>query len=304
MPTSVIVLGFLPSVLAASDHRLAISNHLVLASVALLFFVGAQASRGGLGKFLARGFVLGVCLNVALALVMAIMSRASGQFAEVHAPRLIGAAENPDALTAEVTVAIVVALFTDAVPGRVRTAIFALLGLGLVGAWSHATLAALAATFALFALASEDMRRQVMAALAVTTGALIYVSMRVKLLPLSSVSPFVNQAASPHAELQREAARAFAAHPFVGAGLPFAYTQSTYLGYAAEVGVMGLVCILLLLLLGLRAARAQRPPFLGIVLFALAAGLTMDSLACPEIFLGLGLLFAKKSATPDIPLAS
>lgn len=303
LPFALVLVGFLPATLLSAARGDALRHLATIALVALLFFVGAHASRSGMGRFLARGFVLGVCLNVGLALATAVMSRAAGEAAGMHAPRLIGAAENPDALTAQAFVALVVALFSDAVPPRLRAPIFALLGVGLSGAWSHATLAALCATFALFALASQDMRRQVMAALTVTMGMLIYAGMRVKVLPLSWESPFVNLESSPYVAIHRDAARTFAAHPLVGAGLPGAYTQTTYLGYAAEAGVPGVLVLLGLMLLGLRAARGQRPPFLGVVFFALAAGLTMDVLACPEILLGLGLLFAKKTDSPDIPLA-
>jgi hypothetical protein len=294
-PFALVTLGLLPAALASGARAEALRHLLVLAFVALLFFVGAQASRGGLGRFLARGVVLGVCLDVGLALVSAVAARAAGGELGAHAPRLIGAAENPDVLTAEVAVAFVIALFTDAVPARLRTPILALLGLGLSGAWSHATLAVMVAAFALLALAAQDMRRQVLAALTVSAGLVVYASMRVKLLPLSMESPFVNQASSPFVALHREAARAFAEHPLVGAGLPATFTQSTYLGYAAEAGLLGVLVLLGLMLLALRAARGQRPPFLGVVLFALTAGLTMDVLSCPEILLGLGLLFAKKT---------
>jgi hypothetical protein len=297
LPFFLVVLGLLPTVMMSSARGAAVRHHVALASVVLLFFVGAQASRAGVGLFLARGLVLGVCLNVALALVTAILLRAAGDSAGAHAPRLHGAAESPDMLTAEAAVALVIALFTDAVPSRLRTPIIALLGVGLSGAWSHGTLAVLVAAFALHALVSEGMHRQVMAAATVSVGALIYAGMRVMVLPLSAERPYINLSVSPHVGLHREAAAALAAHPFLGAGLPGTYTQSTYLGYAAEAGVPGVLVLLGLLLLGLRAARGQRPPFLGVVLFALAAGLTMDVLACPEIFLGLGLLFAKKTDT-------
>ncbi len=300
-PFALVCLAFLPAVLASSARGDAFKHLAVLAFAALSFFVGAQSSRAGLGRFLARGLLVGVCANVALALVAAVLSRPAGQAAQAHAPRLVGAAESPDALTAELCVALAIGLFSDAVPARLRTPTFALLGLGLVGAWGHATLAVLIAAFTIFALASEEMRRQLIWALAACTGALTYAGLRVKLLPLSGESPFLNLTPSPYVLLHREAARAFAAHPLTGAGLPFAYTQSTYVGYAAEAGLGGILAMLGLVLLALRAARGQRPPFLGVVLFALAAGLTMDVLRCPEIFLGLGLLYTKKT---DNALAS
>ncbi len=294
-PAALVVLGLLPSVLGGSSRGWAGMHLFALAAVALLFFVGAHASRVGRGRVLAAGMVLGTCFNVLLALIIAVVSRAIGEGGAVHAPRLIGASETPDRLTVCVVVALVLALFTDAIPEKLRAPMVALLGVGLVGAWSHASLAMLTATFALFALASQEMRRQVFSALAASATAVYYASTRVKLVPLSAESPFVSLLTSPYVALNREAASTFAAHPLLGAGLVAAPARSTYLGYAGAAGVPGMLVVLLLAILALRAARRQRPPFVGLVFFALAAGLTVDVLACPEIFLGVGLLFAKKT---------
>ncbi len=294
-PVGLVLFGLLPSVLLGSSRGWAAVHLFSLTAVALLFFVGAHASRVGRGGVIAAAMVLGTCGNVILALIFAVVSRASGEGGAVHAPRLIGASETPDRLTACVVVGLVLALFTDAVPEKIRAPIVALLGVGLVGAWSHASLAVLTATFALFALASQEMRRQVFAALAACATAVYYASTRVKLVPLSGESPFVSLVTSPYVALNREAASAFAAHPLVGAGLVTAPARTSYLGYAGAAGLPGMLVILLLAILALRAARGQRPPFVGLVFFALAAGLTVDVLACPEIFLGVGLLFAKKT---------
>jgi hypothetical protein len=333
LPALLVLLGFLPSVLFAVSRRGAVTQLGVLVYVALLFFMGAHAARGGFGRWLSRGFVLGVCSNVVLGLAFAVLWGSSGESTGLHGgghvPRLVGLAETPNMLSAQVTVALVVTLFTDAVPARLKSPAIALLGVGFVGAWGHTTFATIVAALALLALTSSEMRRQLFAAGAVASAGLLYAAMRVRVFPLSAESPYLNMGPSPYVLCHRAAAKAFSQHPFVGVGLEsfgmvwpsvvdtallmrtFSPDEavaraafdphSTYLGYAAEGGVFGILVLVGLGLMALRAARTQRPPFLGLVLFAMVAGLTMDVLTNREIFLGLGLLFTKKS---DNPLAT
>jgi hypothetical protein len=248
--------------------------------------------------------------------------------------RVYGATEGANMLAAQIAVALflLVSKPTRSTPEKVALAV---LVTALPFTAGHVMLAGTAALCVHSARTSAGVRRTSFSAGAAAALASLVLFTVARGLPLSAAAPFVDLRPSPYLLCHVTALSIARAHPFFGVGLEhFADAwpshvdralearafegmdlyigtawdpHSTYLGFAAEGGVAGVLAMAALVVLLFRARHRAPPAFFGLAVFALVAAFVLDVLTNREIAFGLGLLlvpfFRTNGSNDRMPLA-
>jgi O-antigen ligase len=325
-PLVVIVVGLAPSIPFALAPGRAIVQLAVLGYVASIFAIGHVLGSidARYGRLLLTGLLVGTIARAVTAWLHPLEDPwlASGW------PRPLGPAESPNMIALQSSAGAVAALVLRRVTtdSRARAALLAstvLLAATTLATLGHALIAALvAAAFAIWKAwrTSRPRAATIAGTAAILALLLLGLSARTRLVPLHREPPFLDLRPDLYAAAHEVALETFRDRPFTGVGLEGFHDawrarddgrrfagyvpegrsyepgtpidpHSTWLGYLAEGGLCGAAVLVVLVVLGARAARQRDDRLLDLVLaFAAAGACVADVLTNRELALVLGVL--------------
>lgn len=334
VPAAIVALGFLPSVICALDRSAALAQWCILVYVASLVALGQAASALGYRPAAIAGYVAGTAAACALGLGGMALAATGHETSLAHltpwissVPRPVGPTATPNALALEAAVGLVAARELARGAGtRIRALSIAsavLFSVTIACSFGHVVFAVLPTVAFLLSRSSNRPTRIASRVALALSLVLLVLSIRVRLVPLSSRAPFIDLRPTPYVVAHAIALDELRSSPFVGVGLecfarawPLHYDaarfdqayvegqegslgvaldpHSTYLGYLAEAGLFGAAVLVGLGAVAMRARRRADLAFDALIVFAAVGGVFVDLLTNRELALAIGLFATRR----------